>query len=547
MAASSSSKTKQSKHKPQKVKKQLLDLSLIDWDEYYFDEEAASRIVDFARTFIKHVKAQWAGKGVEFDDWQEKIVRTFYGWKKRKNGLRRFRTLYLEVPRKNGKSFLGSIIALYQLLADHEFGAEVYSAATDKKQAKLVFKTACDMLDFAPILKRRCKVTKEGIEVPATKSVYVPLSAEAYTKDGLNASAIVFDELHAQPNRDLYDVLRTSMNARLQPVEVYITTAGKDVTGIGYEVHEYAEKIISGILTDDSFLGIIYAAKPEDDWKDEAVHIKANPGWGKSVIPDNFRSELRKAINMPSSIPTFKRLYLNIWTEAGQGWMPHEKWVPLGESYTEADLYDRPCWIGVDLSKRIDITALTAYFPDDDGITFRSITVFWMPADRAQEREEQDRIKYKEWAKLGHLRLTEGEVVDFDEVIQEIVRMRKIFKVQEVALDPWAATQINTALDKLDIEHVEFRQGYQSMSPAMKDLEALIYQKRYRHPNNPLMNWMISNVKIAEDPAGNIKPDKKKSSRRIDGPVSLIMAAGRCHAALGLEQNPYDDRGFIIL
>ena len=529
-------------------KNQLLDLKTIDWKVYYWDEEKASRIIDFAKRYIRHVKGKSGGKAFEFSLWQERILRTFFGWIRISDDCRRFRTLYIEVPRKNGKSFIASIVALYLLFADKEAGAEIYSAATDERQARIVFRSAVAMLNKAPKLRKRCKVTKKAIEkIPFDDSFYTPLSAEAYTKDGLNASGIIFDELHAQPTRDLYDVLRTSQGAREQPVELNITTAGKSLTGIGYDVHLYAEKVRDGVVEDPAFLPVIYAIKDGEDWKDLKVIKRCNPGYGISVKPDFLESELRRAINEPSYAPTFQRLYLNKWVGSGSAWMSADFWKGLAEDYTWADLLGMPCWLALDLSKRTDLSAATLFFPTQDLKGGKSLTKFWMPSDRLEDKEKDDRAPYQRWVDQGLITLTDGDVIDLDFIVEEVQQLYQDYDIKEGVIDPWSSTAVTTRLQKEEIELIEFRQGWKSMSPAMKDLEAMFRSRKYAHDGNPVMSWMMSNLKVKTDDKENMQPDKRSSTSRIDGPVSLIMAGGRAFAAVNDPDNIYDTEGFIQL
>lgn len=535
------------KHKPQKVKDQRLVLKEVDWDLYYFDEDAANLITEFAYNFCRHIKGEWAGKPVALDLWEIEILRTLFGWKRRADGLRRFRTLYLEVPRKNGKSLLGAVIALYMLLCDKEPGAEVYSAAADRKQAALVFDTAKAMVKKNKELSKRCKPYKQTIVVESTDSKYEVLSAEAFTKDGLNASAIIFDELHAQPNRALYDVLRTSVGSRRQPLEVYITTAGQDIHSICYEVHTYAEKVRDGIIQDDTFLGVIYAIGQLDDWTDEKNWALANPGLGTSVKIDYLRTKCAEAKASPSYVNTFKRLHLNIWTSAGESWLPQHLWDKCGRELSIEDFFGKRCWLALDLSRRVDITALTAVFYDEETNGLVSFYRFWMPEDVAQDRQDKDRVPYLKWHEDGHLKFCEGSVIDQVAMFEEVKWFYKHFEVVETCLDKWGSGEIVKLLTQEGIEPVEFGQGFKDMSPAMKDLEALLIQKRFAHGANPLMDWMFSNVVIKRDEADNIKPDKKKSRNRIDGPVSLIMASGRCLSSTEQLSSTYEDKDLAVI
>ena len=509
----------------------------------WYDKEAADRAIGFFRDCLIHVKGEKAGLPFELDNWQEDIVGALFGWK-RPDGTRRFRTAYIEIPRKNGKSTLCAGLALYMLYCDGEAGGEVYSAAAEREQASIVFDIAAQMVQSEPILRDSSKTFRKSIAVEKTASTYRVLSADAYTKHGLNASAIIFDELHAQPNRDLWDVLATSTGARTQPLTIAITTAGYDRNSICYEQNQYAQKVRDGVIEDDSFLPIIYSADKEDDFKLEATWIKANPAYGISIRKDYLEREAMKAAELPSYENTFKRLHLNMWTEQATRWIPLDRW----DSAEPFNAFDgRPCWAGLDLASTTDIAAFVMVAPDHDG-AIDVVPVFWIPEENAHARERRDRVPYEAWAKQGLIRLTSGDVIDYDQIREDIIKLAEEFNIQEIAVDRWNSSQLVTQLEG-ELSHINmamFGQGYRSMSSPCKLLLQLVLSDKCRHGGNPVMRWMMSNVAIESDAAANIKLSKKKSTEKIDGIVALVMALARS-AESGNTGSIYDSEGITIL
>ena len=509
----------------------------------WFDNEAADRAIGFFRDCLTHVKGEKAGQPFELDNWQEDIVGALFGWK-RPDGTRRFRTAYIEIPRKNGKSTLCAGLALYMLFSDGEAGAEVYSAAAEREQASIVFDIAAQMVSAEPVLRDCSKTFRKSIAVEKTASTYRVLSADAYTKHGLNASAIIFDELHAQPNRDLWDVLATSVGARLQPLTIAITTAGYDRNSICYEQNQYAQKVRDGVIEDDSFLPIIYSADKEDDFRLEKTWKKANPAYGISIREDYLEREALRAAELPSYENTFKRLHLNMWTEQATRWIPLDRW----DSAEPFNAFDgRPCWAGLDLASTTDIAAFVMVAPDDDGAV-DVVPVFWIPEENAHARERRDRVPYEAWAKQGLIRLTSGDVIDYDQIREDIIKLAEEFNIQEIAVDRWNSSQLVTQLEG-ELSHINmamFGQGYRSMSSPCKLLEQLVLSDKCRHGGNPVMRWMMGNVAIESDAAANIKLSKKKSTEKIDGIVALVMALARS-AESGNTGSIYDSEGITIL
>ncbi len=515
--------------------------------EYWFDEQAAEMAVRFFERLLVHVKGEWAGEPFLLLPWQREIIRDLFGWK-RPDGLRRYRNAYIEVPRKNGKSNLAAGIALYLLFMDDEPGAEIYSAAADRDQAAIVFDLAKRMVEASPPLETRSATFKNSIVVGDRS--YQVLSADAYTKHGLNAHGVIFDELHAQPNRDLWDVLNTSTGARRQPLVVAITTAGYDRESICWEQHEYARQVAEGIIEDDSFYPAIFAADEADDWLDEAVWHKANPSLGATVKLDYLRREAKRALQSPAYQNTFRRLHLNQWTSQETRWLPMERWRAITTLVDAAALEGRACYGGLDLASSSDIAAFVLVFPPDDADgLYMVLPYFWIPADNIVERGRKDRAPYEAWARDGWLTATPGNVIDYAYIQQTIESLAERYDIREIAFDRWGATQISTALEGAGLTMVQFGQGYRSMSLPTKEMLRLVLGGRLAHGNHPVLNWMADNLVVDTDAAGNVKPNKKKSREKIDGMVALIMALARAllHGQRKGGRSVYEERGLRTL
>ena len=518
-------------------------------EQYYFDEQAAEVAVRFFRRVLRHTKGEWMGQPFNLLPWQEKVIRDVFGWKRKKDGTRRFREVYVEVPRKNGKSELAAGVALYLLFMDGEPAAEIYSAAADEEQAAIVFQMAKTMVEMSDVLERRSEVYKRSIVVPATGSVYRVLSSEAYTKHGINAHGIVFDELHAQPNRELWDVLTTSTGARRQPLIWSITTAGWDRESICWEQHEYAERVLKGIVPDDAFYPVIFKAEDDDDWTDERAWAKANPSLGHTVKLDYLRREAMKALQSPAYQNTFRRLHLNQWTAQAERWLPMEDWDQCATPVDEKTLEGRVCFGGLDLATTVDIAAFVLVFPPEkDGEPYWVVPRFWVPEENMEERARKDRVPYPVWARRGYITATPGEVIDFRRIVVDIEELGKQFRIKEIAFDRWGAIQVSQELEARGFEMVQFGQGFRSMSPPTKELLRLVKEKRLAHGGHPVLRWMADNLVVDTDAAGNVKPNKKKSREKIDGMVALIMALDRAmrHGLAG-SGSVYDQRGIRTL
>ena len=516
-------------------------------DEFWFDEVEAERAVRFFETRLTHVKGELAGRPFILEPWQrDNIIRPLFGWK-RKDGTRRYRTAYIEIPRKNGKSTLVAGIGIYMTLCDREPAAEVYSAAGDREQASIVFDIARGMIEQNSSLRSRVTISKKSFFVPQTGSSYKVLSAEAYTKHGLNAHAILFDELHVQASRDLWDTLTTSTGARRQPLTIAITTAGYDRHSICWEIHDYAVKVRDGLIKDDTFLPVIYAAEDGDDWTDEATWRKANPSYGISLKPDYMREECAKAKASLAKQNVFRRLQLNQWTEQETRWLDLELWLKpdMKLLVNPDDLEGKPCWCGLDLSSTRDLSAFAAVFaPDDDCPRWRVLMKFWLPRETLRKRAREDRVPYDIWEQQGWMSSTEGNAIDYRKIFADLVDFKDRFDVKEIAFDPWNSEALVQQLTDEGFNMVKIGQGYKSMSPAVKEFETLLLKGEIQHGNNPVLNWNASNIVMDQDPAGNMKPAKNKSTQRIDGMVALIMATAR---AVLMSGHSDDDCGVFFV
>lgn len=487
----------------------------------WFDIDAAERVRHFFRRFLRHSKGQWADKPFELLDWQwQDVVAPLFGWK-RTDGTRRYRRGYVEVPKKNGKSTLFAGLSLYLLTCDSEPGAEIYSAAVDRDQASIVFNEGANMVDRSPHLTSRLSVIRSTKRIVdhRSRSLYRALSADVPAKEGINAHAVLIDELHAQRTRDLWDTLRYAGASRRQPLHLSITTAGFDRHSICYEQHDYALKVLDGTVKDAAFFAYIAAAGNKDDWTAPEVWRKANPSFGVTIDAEQFAEDCREAQESPAKENSFRRYRLNQWTEQDVRWMSMQKWDACADEV--GDLSGRTCFAGLDLSSTTDVSALVLVFPNDDG--YSVLPFFWVPEEGARQRERRDRVPYGDWVREEFMEATPGEVVDYDRIRNRINELGKQYYISQVAIDRWNATQLATQLAGDGFEMIAFGQGYASMSAPTKKLEEVVLARRLRHGGHPVLRWMAGNVSIEQDAADNWKPSKKKSCERIDGIVALVM------------------------
>ena len=504
----------------------------------WFDHKAADFACDFFPRYLRHTEGEWAGQPFHLSPDQRQEVRTIFGWK-RPDGTRLIRTFYKEVPRKNGKTEFAAGLAILLLVGDGEFGGQGYAVAVDKDQAAIVFRKAATMVLLAPKeLKDQIEVLKTSVYCPALQAGFRPLSSDPRTKHGFSPSFAIYDETHEWRDGEVADVVHKGTAARRQPLEIFITTAGVKGRGFGWELHDRAVKVLAGTIVDPSFYAVIYAAGEDDDWTDEATWAKANPNLGVSPKIEFLRAECAKAKESPRPEGEFKRYHLNIWTETVARWLNLDHWRacagPIGWKDLPAHLKGRECFAGVDLSVKIDITALVLVFPPEDreaGI-WHIVPRFFLPRKRLDLRVKRDRVPYDTWAKDGAITLTEGDVVDYAWVEHQLGEDGKQFTIRECAFDKWNATQFATRMMDEGLTMVDFGQGYRSMSEPTKELEALHIAHRIAHGGHPVLDWMAQNITVETDPAGNLKPSKATSGERIDGLVAAIMALGRAIVAV---------------
>jgi len=455
--------------------------------------------------------------------WQLKILRQIF--KKRKDGLRQYRTCLLMLPRKNGKSELAAAIALYALLADGEAGAEVYSAATDKDQASLVFNVAAQMIRNDPALVESTYIvdSQKRIEHEASGSFYKALSADAYSKHGANSHVIVYDEMHAAGDRRLHDVLSTSMGGRTQPLYLVISTAGYDRHSILYELYAHAKKVQENPALDPTFLPLIYEAPADADWKSRKVWKACNPALGDFRSLEDMQILAARAKAIPAQENNFRRLYLNQWTEQASRWISMHAWDACKAPIDRASLAKRRCYVGMDLSSTKDLTALVAVFPRDDG--FDVLAQCFIPHESIAARSRRDHVPYDDWQRAGQITTMPGATVDYEVVRATLIAWAAEFDVQMIAFDPWNSTDLVSRLEQQDgLVCVPMRQGFGSLSAPTKSLEKAILARQLRHDGDPVLRWNVSNVAVETDASGNLKPSKVASTERIDAVVALVMA-----------------------
>jgi phage terminase large subunit-like protein len=511
----------------------------------WFDPTAAQRAIDFFQ-FLKHSKGKWAGEPFALEPWQQFIVYSLFGWKQA-DGTRRFRFAHVEVARKNGKTTLWAGIGLYLFFADGEPGAEVYCAATKKDQAKILFSEAERMRSASPGLKKRIVSFRNNMNIPGTASKFEPLGADEDTLDGLNVHGALVDELHAHKTRGLWDVLETAMGARRQPLMAAITTAGTDLESVCWKQHEYGEKILEGINRDDSFFVFIACLDAEDDWEDHRNWIKGNPNLGVSVNLEDLQARALKAKQMPSALNSFLRLRLNKWTNSETAAVKMEDWracvgFPLKGKDAKVlrdeiskQLEGQECFLAVDLASTEDIACAAKLFPpvnENDPYIF--IPHFYVPEERLEEKIAEWRQPYDVWAREGFLTATDGNVIDYDVIKEQVLADHERYQVREITFDPWNATQFANELQKAGIapeKLVKFAQTIAMFAePTKQLLEVLLPNHKIAHLGNPVLAWMASNLLVKEDNNGNKRPVKGKGRGKIDGIVALIMGLGRAIA-----------------
>lgn len=520
---------------------------------YWYDSRAANRVIRFIEKHCVHVEDgvnTKAGDPVRLHWWQKRMLKRFFGWKRVRDNRRRYKTLWVEIPRKNGKTSLAAWVLLYLLFADGERGAQIGLAAADTDQANVIFDICKTIVQSSPKLNRLAKCYQRSIFYKNMRSTLRLFSGRPKGKHGKNLHGLVVDEVHEQPNRQLIDALRTSNIARRQPVEIYLTTAGDDPNTICYEFHEYAVKVRDGTVNDPTFMPVVFSvdiSKNPDAWKDERNWYKANPNLGVTFDIEKMREDFELAAQVPAFENTFKRLRLNIWTEQEHRAIPMDKWRACVHLRPKDSLSKRDCYLGLDLAATTDIAAGVLVFPPfGDRLYYDTLSFFWYPELNITERKKRAKVDLTPWSNQGHIKFTEGNVIDQDVIRADIKALNKLYRIREIAIDRWNSVQLQTQLSGDGFNVVPFGQGYGSMTDPTKQLIGLVLGRRLNHDANPVLEWMASNFAVETNHAGDIKPSKKHAREKIDGIVALIMGLSRAIVAKP-SVNPSIARGLIVL
>jgi len=521
----------------------------------HYDAASADRAIKFF-ALLHHYKGKFAGKPfilLPFQEWE--IVRPLYGWKlleevqdeegeptgeiiqcgaETPEGLcscpRQYRTLYHEVAKKTGKTQLGAGIAGYGAFGDGEAGAEVYTYAADTPQAKLAFNALAFGISYedSPFEEKGIEVMTNTVRNKRTNSFVQVQSAKVTTKHGPNAHVIIFDELHAQQNRDLWDVTTTGVAARRQPIVAALTTAGWDRNSVCWEQHEHARQVAEGLMEDPAFLGVVYSAPEDADWTKEDVWRQAAPSLGITVQKSFYTQKCREAQQMPTAQNAFRQLFLSQWTQQAVRAIPLDKWDMCAKPYDLTTLHKELAYGGLDLATTTDLAAFGLIFPHDDGEYYDFHVQYYMPAENVRARALRDRVPYQQWINDGLITATPGNVIDYEFIKADILKAKDEFNLKEISYDPWNAVPLVSDLEQERVNLVPMRQGYQSMSPPTKEMLRLILETRLHHGGNPVLRWNADSAAATTDANGNVKLDKSKSAARIDGIVTLVMSLDAC-------------------
>jgi phage terminase large subunit-like protein len=511
----------------------------------YFDGQAADDAVAFIEG-LHHFQGVFAGHPLLLLPWQSRFVRELFGWK-RADGSRLYRTAYLEVPRKAGKSTLASAIGLYLAYGDAEAGPQVYFAAADKDQAKVCYKAARVMAELTPSLASATvfyNSTSEMHLVHNPGGIIKALSSDAAKQYGLNIHGLVFDELMTQKSREMWDALTTSQGARRQPLVIAISTAGWNRNSICYEQHEYARKIAAGEENDPTYLGVVYSVDETTDWREEEAWVQANPSLGYTVPMDYYREHASKAEALPTYQNTFRTLLLSQWVGQETRFIPMDQWDLQAEKPTIED--GSACFAGLDLASTTDLASFVLVFPGVDGRVL-TVPTFFMPADNVRERGMRDGVPYETWVQQGLIVATPGNVIDYAYIKDTIRHAAERYDLKDVSYDRWGAIQLAQELESEGIKMVQMGQGFASMSPPTKELLRLVLEQKLVHGGNPVLRWNAENTAAKLDEAGNVKPDKAKSSARIDGLVATVMALDGLmrRGPSAMRKSVYESRGLF--
>ena len=525
------------------VKRYYADFEVALEKGWHFDRKAAARAIKFIES-LKHTKGEWAGRKFILEPWQQFVVWNIFGWKLA-DGTRRFRYVYIEIARKNGKTALSAGIGLYMLFADGESRPEVYSAATVKDQAKICFADAVEIVK-ATDLKNYITPYRNSIVYELKGGQFKPLSSDYGTHDGLNPSCGIIDEFHAHKDSGMFDVIKSAFGARRQPLMFIITTAGFNKAGACYAYRDNVIKVLRGVNQDDTLFGVIYTLDSNEEWDNPKMWIKSNPNLGVSLSVDYLAGEIKDAKNRPEAVRNVMTKNVNLWVDAEKTWILDDVWQQCGGETLLADLQGCDCWGGLDLSNVSDITVFVLIFNKNN--RFQLLPFFWIPEEKMLEKIRKENINYDHWVRQGFVKVTPGNITDYDFVKADILKIAADYNLKSTAYDRWNSSQTIIDLSNEGLTFNPFGQGYGSMSAPTKQFEALVLSEQIEHFGNPVLRWMLSSTLVKTDPAGNIKPDKEKSTQKIDGIVASIMALGEWMTAQANDDsNPYNDRGLLTL
>lgn len=510
---------------------------------WHFDRNAAARAIKFIES-LKHTKGEWAGRKFILEPWQQFVVWNIFGWRNG-DGTRRFRYAYIEIARKNGKTALSAGIGLYMLFADGESRPEVYSAATVKDQAKICFADAVEIVK-ATDLKKYLTPFRNSIVYELKGGTFKPLSSDYGTHDGLNPSCGIIDEFHAHKDSGMFDVIKSAFGARRQPLMFIITTAGFNKAGACYADRDNVIKVLRGVNQDDTLFGIIYTLDSNEEWDNPQMWIKSNPNLGVSLSVDYLADQVKDAKNRPEAVRNVMTKNVNLWVDAEKTWILDEVWQNCYGALQFSELAGCDCWAGLDLSSVSDITAFVLLFNEND--KFQIVPFFWIPEEKMLEKVRKENINYDKWIAEGYVKVTPGNVTDYSFVQADIFKIIAQYNLKSIAFDRWNSSQTIIDLQNEGLTLNPFGQGYGSMSAPTKQFEALVLSQKIEHFGNPVLRWMLASTVVMTDLAGNIKPDKAKSTQKIDGIVASIMALGEWMTAQANEDdNPYNNRGLLTL
>lgn len=503
----------------------------------HYDEASATRAVKFI-ALLRHFKGEYGGKQFHLLPWQEhEFIRPMFGWKLagplgcRKTEtepcrcMRLYRTIYLETSKKNGKTQLGAGIAGYAAFGDSELGAEVYTYAADREQAKIAFDALAFGMGYEnnPFEKKGINILANQIRNRRTNSFVKVQSSDVKTKHGPNAQAIIFDELHAQSNRELWDVTTSGVAAREQPLVVALTTAGWDRNSICWEQHEHARQVAEQVMVDETFLGVVYSAPEDADWTKRETWYAAAPSLGVTVKEEFYEQKCREALQMPTAQNAFRQLFLSQWTQQAIRFIPLDKWDKCDGIVDEAKLAGTLCYGGLDLASTTDLAAFGLLFPREDD-TYDYLVRYYIPRENMIARERRDRVPYRVWVEKDFITATPGDVIDYEFIKADILRAKDAYNLREISYDPWNAIGFVQDLIRERVNIVPMRQGYASMSPPTKELLRVIIEAKLRHGGNPVLRWNADSAAATSDVNENVRLVKAKSAARIDGLVALVMS-----------------------